>query len=332
MIGSGTRFDWLSAIVVCGLVALGPGASISRCQEPPSGVPLRGETLRDAQVEDDRLRSIALRIVALDAERSELLASLSARQLGRLDELLAELTEMQVGVGMLETVVEATAENDGEASSAVADVTDSEASTWVPIESAPETVAARLPESVTPSAPITAPAPAPAPGTELVPTESRGVRGARCPAWTAFDSNGDGELSGADRYFRHFFVWLDNGDGQVSESEMVDPFRLGLRSMSLDLRSYNGAKETVGVVERRLNNGQEVLRVEILRKAKGAKGADYGVLAIDVGAVVRGFGPEIRRSGGPVLETGLVIVDARVEVRADATSEWSPLLCGRRAL
>lgn len=152
-----------------------------------------------------------------------------------------------------------------------------------------------------------------------------------CPAWLVWDTNEDRTLSGADRYWRHFVIWVDDGDGVAEEDEMQDTFELGLRKLDLDLRSYEGAKESTGVVERRQVAGLERLRIELLRGR-----SEYGVLAIDLDGMVRGQAPRLRlrsSDGESVreLQDGYVPVQEGLEIEqvfGDQT-RWRPLLCDR---
>lgn len=152
-----------------------------------------------------------------------------------------------------------------------------------------------------------------------------------CAAWLVWDTNEDRVLSGADRYWRHFVVWIDDGDGVAGAEEMRDTFELGLRKLDLDLRSYEGARESTGVVERREIGGLERLRVELLRGD-----TDYGVLAIDLGGMVRGQAPRLRlrsSDGESVreLQDGYVPIQAGLEVEQvfGGQTRWRPLLCDR---
>ena len=323
-----------SALSLIGFLAFGAFAQ-SSSPSPASST----EQLAD----DAQLREIARKIVALDAEKAELLGSLNDTQRERLAELLAELDaplvqeQRDTEAGDQGAI---TAESSQTGAAAGVEANRDEALVRPELRPAPDSPQAPTGESTARTKTAQASSPTAqdqTPSAEKAAAdtgisdvdEATGV-GSRCTAWSVFDTNADGALSGADRHFRHFFVWLDNGDGQVAEREMMDPYRLGMRSLALDLRTYDGVKNRAGVVERRLNGGRERLRVEILGTAKGAKGADYGILAIDVGAVLRGSGPAIRRSGGPALTEGLVLVEEGVQVRATAESEWKPLLCGRR--
>ena len=152
-----------------------------------------------------------------------------------------------------------------------------------------------------------------------------------CPAWLVWDTNEDRQLSGADRYWRHFVVWIDDGDGVAEADEMRDTFELGLRKLDLDLRSYEGAKDSTGVVERREFGGLERIRVELLRGS-----ADYGMLAIDLAGMVRGQAPRLRLRSADGESTrdltdGYVPIQEGLEVEQvfGAQTRWRPLLCDR---
>lgn len=164
-----------------------------------------------------------------------------------------------------------------------------------------------------------------------VPSERAAGESVACPGWLVWDTNEDRMLSGADRYWRHFVVWVDDGDGVAEADEMRDTFELGLRKLDLDLRSYDGAKDSTGVVERRQIGGLERLRVELLRGD-----AEYGVLAIDLGGMVRGEAPALRLRSADGdstrdLSEGYVPVQEGLEVEEvfGSQTRWRPLLCDR---
>lgn len=163
------------------------------------------------------------------------------------------------------------------------------------------------------------------------PSERSSTDAVPCAGWLVWDTNEDRMLSGADRYWRHFVIWIDDGDGVVEGEEMQDSFELGLRKLDLDLRSYEGANDSTGVVERREIDGIERLRVELLRGR-----ADYGVLAVDLDGMVRGQAPRLRlRSvdGQSTRELGEGFVPIQegleVEQKFGNQTRWRPLLCTR---
>ena len=71
---------------------------------------------------------------------------------------------------------------------------------------------------------------------------------ASCGTLSVLDSNGDGWVSGADRFWRYLGLWRDNGDGVVADSEVKSLFKHGIRSVGSSLYSYRGEKDLDGGV------------------------------------------------------------------------------------
>jgi hypothetical protein len=59
-----------------------------------------------------------------------------------------------------------------------------------------------------------------------------------CAELAAFDTNGDGTISGFDRYWRLFRLWRDDGDGEVEPPEVVGLYDAGVREFSSSVRRY----------------------------------------------------------------------------------------------
>lgn len=87
------------------------------------------------------------------------------------------------------------------------------------------------------------PAPQPTPAAEPVP-----VPEPRCGDLTILDSNGDGALTGLDRYWRYLALWKDDGDGEIDEKEVRSLFRYEIRRLGVRLVSYTTSKDADGAV------------------------------------------------------------------------------------
>lgn len=129
-----------------------------------------------------------------------------------------------------------------------------------------------------------------------------------CDTLILFDSNGDDVLSGSDRYWRHFYLWLDDGDGQIEDKEIERLFEAGIRRISVRLRSYDSRKGASGDVW--IDDG---VRLDLLTRGRSAN------LVIDAEKLRGGDELLIRDASGArlggmqALRSGLVIesVDGR---------------------
>lgn len=72
---------------------------------------------------------------------------------------------------------------------------------------------------------------------------------APCRALAPLDTNGDAELSAADRYWRHLYLWFDDGDGEVEEKEVASVYEEGVRRIALDLSGFTTAASEHGRIE-----------------------------------------------------------------------------------
>ncbi len=111
-----------------------------------------------------------------------------------------------------------------------------------------------------------------------------------CGSLEILDSNGDGVVSGTDRYWRYLALWKDDGDGELEPREVRSLYDHGIRRVSARLYSYTTAKDadrTIWV--------EDLIYFELPgRRARGA-------LVIDAGRLERGG--ELRleeRSGAPL--------------------------------
>lgn len=122
------------------------------------------------------------------------------------------------------------------------------------------------------------------PSSETVEAEVGG-----CNPLAPFDSSQDGALNGSDRYWRHFYLWVDNGDGDIDEAEVKSLFDVGIRRVSLDLESFTTAEKEVGGI------GFEEWVVFELPPNKSS--VRRGALTVDSDALERGEGPRLLDAG-----------------------------------
>ena len=159
-----------------------------------------------------------------------------------------------------------------------------------------------------PASPV--PTPEPAPKVEP-PIEQPKVaapaplRSRACNTLDVLDSDGDGALTGLDRHWRHLYLWFDrNGDGKMDERELEQPYDKGIRSISLNLRTFVRGKKKRARELPILDESYLLLDLD----GDGWKGvissSKDGALALDFDAVRRGDGPSYKDTSGKDL-TGI---------------------------
>ncbi len=153
---------------------------------------------------------------------------------------------------------------------------------------APEPVA--LPPALEP-----APAAPPEP-----PVRRRLTRGPHCNFLVPLDGNGDGKISALDRYWRHLFLWSDNGDRTVQEAEVASAYERNVREIAVDLSTFIRKKGTIGEIRIRSAGGSETLLLDV--RGDGFGGADDAVLVVDATRLKRGSGPELLSAAGEPVE------------------------------
>ncbi len=123
-----------------------------------------------------------------------------------------------------------------------------------------------------------------------------------CNTLEPFDTDGDLKLTGLDRFWRHFYLWLDrNGDGVMSENELEPPYEKGVREIALNLRSFVRGKK------KRKRELQILDEQYLLLDLDGdgwqgiAPSSKDGALVIDVDALKRSEGPELLGPNGEPL-------------------------------
>lgn len=83
----------------------------------------------------------------------------------------------------------------------------------------------------------------------------------RCNTLLAFDEDGDGSVTAADRLWRHLYLWTDaNGDDLLTEREVRHLYDHGVRAVDINLHHYTDKRGLSGDI--RVQQG--VIRFELL--------------------------------------------------------------------
>lgn len=119
--------------------------------------------------------------------------------------------------------------------------------------------------------------------------------GTGCDSLRPFDSNGDGVVSAADRYWRYLYLGIDgDGDGRIEAPELKSAFERGVRGISMRLDTFARVKGADGLIRLR---DQVVFDLG----GDGFGDSDDAVLAVDATSLSRGTGPQVLdASGEPV--------------------------------
>ena len=166
-------------------------------------------------------------------------------------------------------------------------------------------------EPVVDSPIVEASAPAEAAASMPAPAEE-----SQCAALAVFDSNDDGFVSGLDRYWRFFKLWLDDGDGDIEEPEVASLYDSGIAQLSARLRSLTTVDGGSGDVW--IEDGFVLLDVP-------GKHGRTAVLLIDADRLARGGELRLVDVDGTAL-TGLQSLGEAIAI-ASAGGEPRPLLC-----
>lgn len=67
-----------------------------------------------------------------------------------------------------------------------------------------------------------------------------------CNTLYVLDTNGDGSVSGADRFWRYLSLWIDDGNGVVETTEVKSLFKHRVGKVSARLYSYTTTKDADG--------------------------------------------------------------------------------------
>ena len=119
--------------------------------------------------------------------------------------------------------------------------------------------------------------------------------GRGCNTLQPFDTDNDQKLTGLDRHWRHFYLWLDrNGDGRMDDRELEPPYEKGVRQISVHLRSFVRGKKKRARELQILDEQYLLLDLDGDGWQGLAPSSNDGALAVNVDAV--------REAGGPVLQ------------------------------
>lgn len=160
--------------------------------------------------------------------------------------------------------------------------------------------------------PVAEPVPAPSPSEEIAESPPP------CGGFHLFDTNGDGVISGADRQWRFFRLWFDNGDGNLDETELESLFELGVRQIDVNLHFYTneeGNSEDVDAGE----------LIELIQVGTGKSPRRTGVLVINSDRLARDGVLNISGSEGDPL-SGYQPLDAE-SFLAGETGDRFPMIC-----
>lgn len=116
-----------------------------------------------------------------------------------------------------------------------------------------------------------------------------------CNSLDVFDENGDGKITGLDRYWRFLYVWVDaNRDGQAQEKEVESAYAAGVRELGVRLNVFYRKKGGLGEIRIR-----ESILLDLAGNGFGeSRRPDDGVLMVDADALGRGDGPKVIDASG----------------------------------
>lgn len=120
-----------------------------------------------------------------------------------------------------------------------------------------------------------------------------------CNTLWILDTNRDGTVDAADRYWRYLHLWIDNGDGTIDPREITSPYDRKVREISVALDTFEGAKKGIGEIR-----VDDYIVLDLDRDGFQS-GRDDAALMLDTGAIRRGDGPEILDRDGRVLDAVL---------------------------
>ena len=137
-----------------------------------------------------------------------------------------------------------------------------------------------------------------------------------CAELAPFDSNGDGVLSGLDRYWRYFRLWRDDGDGTMEERELRGLYDSGVGELTLRLGTYRTVDGDAGDV---LDDG--TLGLDLPGREGIAR------LTLDADRLARGGELELRGADGAPLSGRQVLTPEMIVAAADGRT--TALYCSR---
>ncbi len=153
----------------------------------------------------------------------------------------------------------------------------------VPIVPEPETAPASESIPVADSPPATT-VMAPEPAAAEPPTpdsEPEPVTIPVCGTLAPLDSNEDGVLSGADRYWRYLRLEIEGGGAGLEAQGPASLYDLGIRTIDVELKSYTTPDKERGDIDI-----DEAIRIELV--GKGRLVGESGVLVVDADRLARG--------------------------------------------
>jgi hypothetical protein len=255
------------ALIVCGALVL----------------PAQSDDLEAGSLEDPPLESPALEVARLRQDLAALTAATAAVGERPSPELMEQLKNLRQEIDALLALLSA----QGSATERPVERVDS---------GAPATdLGSRRPGTPRSSGEPTAEAAANAPPT---PT---------CAELAAFDSNEDGVVSGLDRYWRYFRLWVDDGDGAIEDRELSGLYDAGIQELTARLGTYRTLDGYAG----------DVLRQGRIRLAPGGRLRVEAPLALDADRLARGGELELQDGAGARL-TGVQVLTTEMQIaRAD---------------
>ncbi|MEE9562925.1 MAG: hypothetical protein V3W50_07645 [Thermoanaerobaculia bacterium] len=175
----------------------------------------------------------------------------------------------------------------------------------IPVVESPEATTAIVPE---PSAPEP-PAPESEPEPEIVPV---------CGTLTPFDTNEDGLVSGADRYWRYLRLELEGGGASLEAQGPSGLYELGIRTIDVNLNFFTTPDKEKGDID-----VDEAIHIELV--GKGRLAGESGVLVIDADRLARGGEIKLVDGSGTLL-AGIQTLRPGLALET-ADGSRLPLLC-----
>ena len=126
-----------------------------------------------------------------------------------------------------------------------------------------------------------------------------------CGTLAVLDTNQDGLVSGADRYWRYLRLWFDTGDSVIQDDEIESMLEHEIRSFSTDLRYFQMPEKVTGDL-----STDDLIRFHLL--GKQAVGTRPPALVVQAG--------RLSRSGEVVL----------IDAEGQALTGFQPLGSGTR--
>lgn len=190
--------------------------------------------------------------------------------------------------------------------------TDSAAGQQTPLDPQPQVdtvVAIAEPAEPAESAEPAEPVATTEPDSVELPTAPTRGRRAPCNTLDVFDENGDGKVSGLDRYWRYLYVWVDdNRDDRRQDKEIESVYEAGVREIGRRLDVFYRKKGGLGELRIRRN-----ILLDLAGDGfGGGRRPDDGVLLVDADGLGRGDGPKVvDGSGAPVTGKAAIVAGWR---------------------